>query len=176
MMIKLSSALLAGALALGTASNAHATIILTPGPDWHPFSFGGVGNTFSDDFQFTLTSPATFKITDAYHDGDRFALSGDGGATYAPTSTPAHDGTNVGKNFDAAFASSKFSSFSIRLGPGTYDVMGKVLVSPSGFGVGAVALTDAPEPAAWALMILGFGLIGRRLRRRVKPSDVNHVT
>ncbi|WP_293458401.1 PEPxxWA-CTERM sorting domain-containing protein [Phenylobacterium sp.] len=39
---------------------------------------------------------------------------------------------------------------------------------------GSVTLTDpVPEPAAWALMLLGFGGLGSALRRsrRVRPSD-----
>jgi hypothetical protein len=38
------------------------------------------------------------------------------------------------------------------------------LVSPSALASGA------PEPAGWALMILGFGGIGAALRRRARPS------
>jgi hypothetical protein len=173
--MKLASAFVAGALALGAASSANATIVLTPGSGWHEFTFGGVGDTFSDDFRFTLTSSAVFKITDGYFDGDQFALSGDGGATYAPTSTPVNDGTEVGNDWDAAFASPKFSKFSILLGPGTYNAIGRVLASPYGSGVAAVSLSGVPEPAAWALMILGFGMIGGALRREIRPFEVNYA-
>jgi PEP-CTERM motif len=173
--MKLSSTFLASILALGTASTANATIVLTPGSGWHEFKFGDVGDAFADDFEFTLTSSSVFKITDAYFDGDQFALSGDGGATYADTSTPVNDGTYVGTDWDAAFASPKFSSFSILLGPGSYDVIGKVLASPYGSGGAAVELAGAPEPAAWALMILGFGVIGGALRRQIRSSEVKYA-
>jgi hypothetical protein len=173
--MKIPLVCLASALAIGAAPTANATIVLTPGSGWHEFTFGEVGTAFSDDFEFTLSSSAVFKVTDGYFDGDQFALSSDNGATWAPTSTPVIDGTNVGNNFDAAFASPKFSSGSVLLAPGTYNIIGKVLASPNGSGIGAVALTGAPEPAAWALMIVGFGMIGGALRRQIRSSDVRYA-
>jgi hypothetical protein len=41
------------------------------------------------------------------------------------------------------------------------------------FNMGAVAVPEGvavPEPATWALMILGFGLAGTTLRRRAQPA------
>lgn len=34
------------------------------------------------------------------------------------------------------------------------------------FGLNGISFTAAPEPAAWALMLLGFGAVGYSLRRR----------
>jgi hypothetical protein len=34
------------------------------------------------------------------------------------------------------------------------------------FGIDNVSVTGVPEPASWALMILGFGAGGAMLRRR----------
>ncbi|WP_256731425.1 PEPxxWA-CTERM sorting domain-containing protein [Sphingomonas sp. dw_22] len=39
----------------------------------------------------------------------------------------------------------------------------------------AVTLQAVPEPAAWGMMILGFGLIGGVLRRRVRASEVRYT-
>jgi hypothetical protein len=33
-----------------------------------------------------------------------------------------------------------------------------------------LAINPVPEPATWALMLLGFGGIGMALRRRRKPA------
>ncbi len=173
-LMKLTSALLAGALALGTASTANASIVLTPGSGWQTFSFGGAGSSFSDTISFTIAGTSLFKITDAYLDGDQFKISPNGGLFYIFTSVPVNDSTDLGGDFDAAFASPKFSSLSLLLGAGTYTLIGKVLVSPYGGGGGAVELTAAPEPAAWALMIAGFGAAGGALRRRIKASKVTY--
>jgi hypothetical protein len=43
--------------------------------------------------------------------------------------------------------------------------------SNSGFAIGNVQLIDGvPEPATWAMMLLGFGGIGLVMRRRAKPA------
>jgi hypothetical protein len=172
--MKLISVLFAGALALGAATSANATIVLTTNSGWQGFSFGGVGKTFSDDFRFTTTGTSIFKITDAFLDGDQFAISGDNGLFYVNTSVPVKDSTSI-TNYDAAFASAKFSSLSFLLAPGTYKLIGKVLASPYGGGGAAVELTSAPEPEAWALMVVGFGVVGGAFRRRVKASKVTYT-
>jgi hypothetical protein len=166
--MKFSTAILAGALALSAVGAANATITLVPDTGWEDFSFVGVGQTFSDDFQFTITQTSTFKITDAYADGDQFAISINGGA-YTPTSVPTNDGTNVGVDYDAAYASPKFSHAAVVLGSGTYDITGEVLQSPYGHGDAVVELITGgavPEPTTWALMLMGFGAIGSAMRRR----------
>jgi hypothetical protein len=64
--------------------------------------------------------------------------------------------------FDAAFATSDFTSVEIR-GMANADRVG-------GFGLDNVILTGerggVPEPASWALMIMGFAGAGAMLRRR----------
>ena len=64
--------------------------------------------------------------------------------------------------FDAAFASSDFSRVEIR-GMANADRVG-------GFGLDNVVLTGerdpVPEPAGWALMIVGFAGAGAMLRRQ----------
>lgn len=41
---------------------------------------------------------------------------------------------------------------------------------------GKVVIQGAvPEPAAWAMMIAGFGLVGSALRRRAKPTALAHA-
>jgi hypothetical protein len=61
--------------------------------------------------------------------------------------------------FDSAFASASFTSV---------DITGKFNSDrPGGFALDNVVLTGGvPEPASWALMILGFGGAGALLRRR----------
>ncbi len=53
-----------------------------------------------------------------------------------------------------------------RAGPTAYFFNGTVSFDPAGSGV--------PEPASWALMIAGFGLVGSAMRRRPQLS-LRHV-
>ena len=47
---------------------------------------------------------------------------------------------------------------------GTPPVVTPAVVTPSAFGV--------PEPDTWAMMLLGFGLMGWRLRRRLRHQAI----
>ncbi len=53
------------------------------------------------------------------------------------------------------------------LGAGTYTVRVNYSAGANGFYDGTLSLISAiPEPASWALMIMGFGLVGGALRMR----------
>ena len=54
----------------------------------------------------------------------------------------------------------------LALGAGTYTVTVRGFSQPDGNYNGVLSLGAVPEPATWAFMILGFGLIGGALRRR----------
>lgn len=61
-------------------------------------------------------------------------------------------------------------------GGGTFRVQnfGGATASPfSVNGTVSTATGAVPEPATWAMMILGMGMIGAALRRRVKVSEIN---
>lgn len=67
-------------------------------------------------------------------------------------------GAFAGLTSDVAIRSVQFTcDFNADLACGVYDVQ---------FGTFATGITPVPEPATWALMILGFGLAGAGLRRR----------
>jgi choice-of-anchor C domain-containing protein len=51
-------------------------------------------------------------------------------------------------------------------GPTTLSFASGDVGSPYGPVVGAVSVTAVPEPASWALMILGAGAVGASIRRR----------
>jgi hypothetical protein len=76
-----------------------------------------------------------------------------------PTLTPAHNSLAI---------NSAYFTDGIRLqwGPDGYDVG----LDNIAFDVRATAVAAAvPEPASWAMMISGFGLVGGALRRRRQP-------
>jgi hypothetical protein len=57
----------------------------------------------------------------------------------------------------------------------SYSVAGGTSYGPSGLGTFSVAAATGavPEPATWAMMILGMGAVGFAMRRRMKASEVN---
>jgi hypothetical protein len=58
---------------------------------------------------------------------------------------------------------------------GTYKYYDFVSTSQSGgknFLIKGFTLTAVPEPSTWAMMLLGFGLIGGALRYRTRPAHV----
>jgi hypothetical protein len=171
---------IAAALAVSALSGgaAHATT-LTLGAGWEPVFYvnpaypdpygGPIYDYYSGDtqFTFTLTSHADLNITDLYYNLDRFELTinnVDQGETFYPNRAYAYtDDPNV------AFADPHFSHGSYAVGPGTYVVTGVADYSPYGYGIAAIELA-VPEPAAWAMMLLGFGAIGGFMRRRPRPA------
>ncbi len=161
-MKKISIALF-GLLSMANVNAANLTV----DGGWNYFSFGGVGSSWSETFSFTLTSAAKFTVTDAFNSGDQFSFTD--GVTTWNTSTPVHDGTNIGSDYDAALVSPKFSSLSVLLGAGSYTISGLTTLSPYGGGGAAAQLSSVPVPAAafmFAPALLGF--IG--LRRKAKNT------
>ena len=168
----LSSAFVVGLIALTPAKAA--TVTISVGDGWHDFGFGGVGSNWSNSFAFTLLSTATLRVTDAFLSGDRFNILQilPTSVSLGQTSAPGSSGDQVGGNYDAAFADSRWSSGSFVFGPGSYEVTGTVTASPFGGGGGAVQLvaggvaSAVPEPATWAMMLIGFAGLGLASRRK----------
>jgi hypothetical protein len=174
---------------------AHAVQLV--GGSWEPFywenpnypdPYGGpIYDYFSGDpfYTFTVTTHDALKITDAFYNLDTFDLTinnVDEGSTGTPADTDYAyidpfdpldpNNTIYPASWDTAYASSYFSHAIYELGPGSYTVTGLVPYSPSGAGAGVGALELVPEPAGWALMLLGFGMIGGLMRRRAVRAAV----
>lgn len=153
---KLSSIALASALALGVSATANAApIVQTFGPA-QPTA-GGPGGSFSN--VFTFNAPA------------------DGKLSVVLTSTDAGGLTNVnflgaGPNLNGVKLTAvstgvnelyQIIKLPVLAGISTLTVNG----SAQQLGTYSGSFTFAvPEPQTWALMILGFGVIGYSLRRR----------
>jgi hypothetical protein len=76
----------------------------------------------------------------------------------------------VQTSFDPDTETWELPSVFLGAGPHTIYVNGNVVGSShNGSYVGNLNIASVPEPATWAMMLIGFGAIGWQLRRRGKP-------
>lgn len=189
-------ALSASALALTpVAANAATTIIVQAQAN---SSSGGVGKATG----FTFTIGQALKITSSVNDlwragalprfsdgsgliGDRFATADDDSGE--PLGSLI--GINFGQWTQNGF-SAPFGSLVGRYADGTYQLFGANF-NGAAAGSGALelfywdsnsvdnsgeiafSLAAVPEPTTWAMMILGFGVIGGAMRRRRAQTKVS---
>ena len=191
MVLRKTVAVAAACVSLSGVAHAYTAVdTLTLGSGWDPFNWaspdnGTDGGPFlegacnivlyncpSVQFDFTVTGHEVFKVTDAFFPGDQFDVIISNLATYTSVdeglTTPfTYTGLNAVTDFDAAYADPSFSHGGYLLGPGSYAVTGTVPFTTFGSGQGAVELS-VPEPKTWAMMLLGFGLVGGFARRGVR--------
>jgi hypothetical protein len=175
-MMKTRLSAVAASLLFASALAAPASAVtLVQDSGWQYMSFGGVGSQINPSFEFTVVGNATLKITDAFLSGDQFEVFLNG-LSKGLTSTPINDGSTASFDYDGAFASSSFSHGSYVLTSGNYVLTAAVTLSPYGGGGGAVELISSgavPEPATWAMMIGGMGVVGGAMRRRRVSTKVS---
>lgn len=141
----------------GTPYSGFVGDIVTPGPyvsfatdtgfDWHPFGLGDFGSDSVGSFVIGADGTYTFHL--GSDDGALVFIDGtlliDRGGPHPPTFT---DGTT--------FLTAGVHDFEVQF----FECCG----GPSGVDFGIGASGAVPEPAMWALMIAGFGLVGLQLR------------
>lgn len=92
-----------------------------------------------------------------------FSFSSDGGATFNPlaayTTTPPTD-AGVFVTLSGNFALPTAGLLRLQIDSGTNFPGG------NDFAIDNISVSAVPEPAGWAMMILGFGGLGASLRRR----------
>jgi hypothetical protein len=122
--------------------------------------------TINSPWTFTISSGATFSVVDCCVPGDDYSLSGDSNATSTFTPGLATDIRATG-SYGQYWADGAYSRISVFFGPGTYSI------TITGDGIGGIPAglgvrldSAVPEPASWAFMLAGFGLIGTAMRRR----------
>jgi hypothetical protein len=158
--------LLAVALTLAFTGLAQADSPLTVGGGWQEFSFGDVGSAFSPQpWTFHLDTAGLLKVTDAYLSGDRFEVF-DFGSSLGLTSLPGSTGDQIGSDYDAAAADSRWSTGFYSLGIGDHSITGTVTLSP--YSGGGAALRADVVPIPGALWLLGSGLLGMAGWRRFR--------
>jgi hypothetical protein len=164
---------------LFTVAPASAQIVLPTIPIWDSHDETvGVGNFFAETW--TTSKVATVLITDYAVPGDNYFVFLNGnllGSTNVPDCTTyGADGCSTSGPLyaidgNAGWASPVFAHFVIpNVAPG--DIVSiEVKSLPTGFPDSTVALTTGvPEPATWAMMGLGFALLGFAAYRRPSKS------
>ncbi|MBV8684696.1 MAG: PEP-CTERM sorting domain-containing protein [Caulobacteraceae bacterium] len=121
----------------------------------------------SAPWTITLSKPTTMVVTDVEESGDQFTLY-DNGVLLGTTSTPVPYAQNVGECISCALASSNFSHGYFTL-PAGVNVITGTFDGVVGNGDGDFAI-GVPEPATWALMLIGFGGLGMALRSRRRTA------
>lgn len=167
-----------GALALAGSTNATA---LLAGTGWQADQVP-VANAPSTASPVTFTVGAgktdIFSLSDATAAGDVFTVTINGLITAMSTLSnyPTPFDNTLGPaaaTFGPAWLNSAFGHLQLTFAPGSYSLSITDNKGPAAFGDRLDLLSAVPEPATWAVMLLGFGAIGssiRSTRRRQRPS------
>jgi len=166
--------MIAGLIAAVAAPSAAAVLVADTG--WQDDELSVAGEpTDKSVWTFTVSRSSILSVTDAFNDGDIFILSGD---INAVTSFYAGNVTDIqaAGSFGPAWLNAAYSKVAVNVGPGTYSFsitgLGEGGI-PAGLGV-RLDMAAIPEPATWAMLIVGFGLVGAAARRRT--ASVANVT
>ena len=126
--------------------------------------------SFSFDLPSVIAANPTTQVTNAHYFVEGAEVTDD--ALTSVLFYPASLGGGFDLNFAGGWPVSLYTSdaagfvdlgSSLKIAPGQYTF---VLDGSSFAGQGELSVSSVPEPAAWALMIGGFGLAGASLRRR----------
>jgi len=162
----LAAAAAAVLMAAAPAANAATVLNFTFSPDGNSavasFNSSGVGTTFSDTYTFTL--PAGFAST-------ALTTASVNGMTDTAFSSVLLNGNILTTNSSGAIDSKSLINVAVNPGANTLVVNGTSggLYSYGGnvsFAKNVALTTGVPEPASWALMMVGFGGLGAVLRAK----------
>lgn len=164
----IASAFVAGAFAVATPATAATTITLTPSADG---SFSGTSGavtpdfgSFSDAYEFSVPNVGVISAN---------ALSLSIVTQLTLTGGFLNDIALQVQEFSTSPNAFKTYYLSLPTGYATIPTGAnpqKLVINGNSQGGGSytanVTFAAVPEPATWALMILGFGVVGYALRRR----------
>ena len=177
-MRKLFYAAAAVAAMIAGSTSASATVLVTsPGtitpPGSASFGSGQITNPdgtpflFHDQIQFTLGGPNPALADSSLI---TFLLNGSQNISFACQACSLFLDT-VAMSFHQTQFDPQAEAWQldpVTINPGLHTIFANgVLAGPNGSYAGTVNVQPAlPEPATWALMILGFGAVGWQMRRR----------
>lgn len=177
----MAAAIGAGALAVAGPSGA---VALVAGSGWQSDTVSSPGaNSLNSPVTFTVAPGAAdiFSLTDALGLKDTYTVTIDGGVTAMSTvsSYPTAFDNTLGPaaaTAGPAWSSTDTSHLQLDFAPGTYSL---AIASNCSSGACPVNFADrldlasiapVPEPATWAVMMLGFGGMGVSMRRRRRQA------
>ena len=161
----IAAALMSGASAASSAQYQTFTMPEVDGSFSGTFGFNGVnGGVFSNIFMFNLpTGASSFTASSSFTDNPNNDIN---------FTSIDFNGTNFNVGSTGQVEFRFLTGALVTAGPQTLTVKGTS--GGNGSYAGSIAFTPAagvvPEPAAWALMIVGFGGTGVMLRRRQKVA------
>ena len=86
------------------------------------------------------------------------------------TSVPCANCSQIATDINAALGNAAFSSGTFYLHPGVNNITGEFLGTIKFGDFDFIAESVVPEPASWALMLVGVGAVGFAMRRRSKVA------
>ena len=154
------------ALALLAAPLPASAAVLVLDGGWQDDVLSAAGRpTDNSAWTFIIANGAHFSLTDCCNIGDTYTLSGDI-TGFTTVGAGASDIRATG-SYGSFWLNPALGKFTQYFGAGTYTF------SITGDGVGGLPAglglrldSAIPEPASWAMLIAGFGLVGMAQRRR----------
>ena len=185
-----TAALAAVAAAAVTFAAAPATAATTVSGDGVavPLTLFPDGSAATGDFSFIVGGSgdftATYSFDNTFYDPAAGAISASLASTNGASvffTGAAIDGMAGATTITGGGTSAAVFYFTspVALGMHTFTVSGNFVPTQSAkFAkiAGTVSLSAVPEPATWALMILGFGAVGFAMRRRSEKSGTTRAT
>jgi hypothetical protein len=150
-------------MAAAPYANAATVLNFTFAPDGNSavasFNSSGTGTTFSDTYSFTL--PAGFASTS-------LTSAAVNGMTDTAFTSVMLNGTTLTTNSTGSIDEKSLLHVAVNPGSNTLVVNGTSggLFSYGGNVSFEKLVSSVPEPASWALMIMGFGGLGAALRTK----------
>jgi hypothetical protein len=147
-----------------TGANATTYDLGTLSSGTTSFSAGSLGSQFTNDYRFFLTT-----ISDIYATVSGIGLSNLSMNLFRET-TVGKKGkiTNVfvtrGTTFSFANLAAGQYFLEIKGGPGNMRIPGSYS--------GSLTIAAVPEPEVWAMMLIGVGLVGCQMRRKLRAGPV----
>jgi hypothetical protein len=177
----LSGSIIASAALIAASPAAAVTIvndrlsILGTRNIFFSFAGGSLSVAVNENDPNGLSDPELFIFRD---NGSNFILTGDlvgndddGG----PGANSLFTGTVDAGDYVLAVGTYNFSVAEARLGIANYVPSERRFTAVFGDGVTVPGVPSVPEPGTWAMMLLGFGMMGAAMRYRRRDTAVTYA-